>query len=73
MQRESYKEAKQQFDDVLDADWTHSHANLLLGIFYKQINWIEMSRKHFATAKVKRMRELGILPPKSSQPKNFRT
>ena len=32
-----------------------------------------MSRKHFAIAKVKRMRDLYILPPKSSIPKNFRT
>lgn len=32
-----------------------------------------MSRKHFAIAKVKRMRDLGVLPPKSSVPKNFRT
>ena len=32
-----------------------------------------MARKHFAIAKVKRMRDLGILPPKSIIPKNFRT
>jgi hypothetical protein len=34
MQRENYKEANYYFDEVLDADWTHSHANLLMGIFY---------------------------------------
>lgn len=73
MQRENYKEAKMYFDEVLDGDWTHSHANLLMGIFYKLVGWQEMSRKHFAIAKVKRMRDLGILPSKSSQPKNFRT
>lgn len=32
-----------------------------------------MARKHFAIAKVKKMRDLGILQPKSSIPKNFRT
>lgn len=32
-----------------------------------------MARKHFAIAKVKRMRDLGLLPPKSNIPKNFRT
>lgn len=32
-----------------------------------------MARKHFAIAKTKKMRDLGILPPKSSIPKNFRT
>ena len=32
-----------------------------------------MSRKHFAIAKVKRMRDIGSLPPKSNVPKNFRT
>jgi Tfp pilus assembly protein PilF len=66
MQRENYKEAKYYFDEVLDADWTHSHANLLMGIFYKLVDWSDMSRKHFAIAKVKRMRDLGVLPPKSS-------
>jgi tetratricopeptide (TPR) repeat protein len=35
--------------------------------------WPEMSRKHFAIAKAKRMRDVGMLPPKSSIPKNFRT
>ena len=73
MQRENYKAAKLYLDEVLDADWTQSHANLLFGIFYRLIDWPEMSRKHFAIAKVKRMRDLGILPPKSNVPKNFRT
>lgn len=58
---------------MLDSDWTHSHANLLFGIIYKLIEWPEMSRKHFAIAKVKRMRDIGTLPPKSNVPKNFRT
>ena len=32
-----------------------------------------MARKHFAIAKVKKMRDLGTIPPKSSIPRNFRT
>ena len=32
-----------------------------------------MSRKHLAIAKTRRMRDLGLLPPKSSIPNNFRT
>ena len=58
---------------MLDEDWTHINANLLMGIFYHQLEWMEMSRKHFAIAKVKWMRDLGLLPPKSNQPKTFRT
>lgn len=58
---------------ILDQDWTHSNANLLFGLIYKHEEWPEMARKHFAIAKVKKMRDLGILPPKSSIPKNFRT
>jgi hypothetical protein len=73
LQRENYKSAKLYLDEVLDADWTSINANLLFGIFYKLIDWSEMSRKHFAIAKVKRMRDMGTLPPKSNVPKNFRT
>jgi len=73
LQRQNFQEAKGQFDTVLDSDWTHLHANLLMGFFYKLTNWPEMSRKYFAIAKTKRMRDLGLLPPKSSIPKNFRT
>lgn len=73
IQRKNFKKAKEYLDDVLDKDWTHIHANLLFGIIYKLINWGEMSRKHFAVAKVKRMRDIGTLAPKSNVPKNFRT
>jgi hypothetical protein len=31
-----------------------------------------LERKHFAIAKVKKMRDLNLLPPKSNIPKNFR-
>ena len=49
------------------------NANLLFGLLYKLTNWQEMSRKHFAIAKVTKMRALNLLAPKSSIPKNFRT
>lgn len=49
------------------------HANLLFGFLYHAIGWAEMSRKYFAIAKVQRMRDLQVLPIKSSIPKNFRT
>ena len=58
---------------MLDGEWKHLHANLLLGFLYKMIGWNEMARKHLAIAKVQRMRDLIVLPPKSSIPKNFRT
>jgi hypothetical protein len=45
----------------------------LFSLIYKHENWPQMARKHFAIAKTKKMRDLGILPPKSSIPKNFRT
>jgi hypothetical protein len=57
----------------LNEDWKNIHANLLFGFYYKLTGWDEMSRKHFAIARVKRMRDLQVLPPKSSIPKNFRT
>ena len=58
---------------VLDETWTHLNTNLLMGLLYKLTNRPEMSRKHFAIAKVTKMRALNLLPPKSSIPKNFRT
>ena len=58
---------------ILDQEWTNSNANLLFGLIYKHEDWPEMARKHFAIAKTKKMRDLGILPPKSSIPKNYRT
>jgi hypothetical protein len=60
-------------DAVLDRDWLNIHANLLFGFYYKLTGWDEMARKHFAIARVKRLRDLQLLPPKSSIPKNFRT
>lgn len=73
VQRKNYHEAREHLNHILDQDWTNSSANLLFGLIYKHENWQEMARKHFAIAKVKKMRDLGILPPKSSIPKNFRT
>ena len=44
-----------------------------MGFMYEAINRPGLSRKHFAIAKVKRMRELNQLQPKNNDPKNFRT
>lgn len=44
-----------------------------MGFLYEALNKPGMSRKHFAIAKVKRMRDLGQLQPKNNEPKNFRT
>ena len=73
LQRQNWTATKHHLDAVLDEDWQNIPANLLFGFYYKLTNWDEMSRKHFAIAKVKRMRDLQVLPPKSSIPKNFRT
>jgi hypothetical protein len=58
---------------VLDSNWTHEHGNLLYAFIYKLEDWDEMSRKHLAIAKAKRMRELGALVAKNNLPKNYRT
>lgn len=73
LQRQNFQQTKIHLDAVLDEDWTNIHANLLFGFYYKLTEWDEMARKHFAIARVKRMRDLQVLPPKSSIPKNFRT
>lgn len=73
VQRQNYHEAREHLNFILDQDWTHPNANLLFGLIYKHEEWPEMARKHFAIAKTKKMRDLGILAPKSSIPKNFRT
>lgn len=58
---------------MLDADWKDYHANLLMGIMYEKLERPGLSRKYFAIAKCKKLRDLNLLPPKSMQPKNFRT
>jgi len=73
LQRQNFQKTKIHLDAVLDEDWTNVHANLLFGFYYKLTEWDEMARKHFAIARVKKMRDLQVLPPKSSIPKNFRT
>ncbi len=73
LQRQNWTATKHHLDAVLDEDWQNIQANLLFGFYYKLTNWDEMARKHFAIAKVKRMRDLQVLPPKSTIPKNFRT
>jgi hypothetical protein len=54
-------------------DWKHVHANLLLALMHERLEQPGLQRKHFAIAKVKRMRDLGLLPPKSGLPRNLRT
>jgi len=44
-----------------------------MGLMYDKLERPGLSRKHFAVAKCCKLRELGQLPPKSTQPKNFRT
>jgi tetratricopeptide (TPR) repeat protein len=57
----------------LAEDWENTHANILQGFMYEAIGRPGLQRKHFAIAKVKRMRELNQLQPKNNTPKNFRT
>jgi Tfp pilus assembly protein PilF len=58
LQRQNFQKTKIHLDAVLDEDWTNVHANLLFGFYYKLTEWDEMARKHFAIARVKKMRDL---------------
>lgn len=58
LQRKNFEQTKLHLDAVLDEDWKNIHANLLFGFYYKLTGWDEMARKHFAIARVKRMRDL---------------
>mmetsp|Transcript_36230 Transcript_36230/g.26878 ORF Transcript_36230/g.26878 Transcript_36230/m.26878 type:complete len:289 (+) Transcript_36230:478-1344(+) len=73
LQRGHFKAAMGQFNLVLDEDWKDLQANLLMGVLFDRIGRKGLSKKHFAISKVKKLRELNKLPPKSSLPKNFRT
>lgn len=73
MQRANYRLARDYLNQVLDQDWKHSHANLMLGILFDVQGRANMARKHFAVPKVAKLRALGSLPEKSTKPKNFRT
>lgn len=44
-----------------------------MALLHSKLGESELSRKYNAVAKVKKMRDLNSLPPKSSIPKNFRT
>lgn len=73
LQDGQYAKAQGYLHDVLAQDWQHIFANLLMAFIFEAINRPGLSRKHFAIAKVKRMRNLGgQLPPKNNDPKNFR-
>lgn len=58
LQRSNWQQTKNHLDSVLDKDWCNINANLLFGFYYKLTGWDEMARKHFAIARVKRMRDL---------------
>jgi len=73
LQRGQYREAELQLNKVLDENWLHSNANLLMGILKDLLGRPQLSRKYFAIAKVKRLRDLGKLPQKSGLPNNYRT
>jgi hypothetical protein len=53
--------------------WKDINSNLLMGFIYEAMKRPGMSRKHFAIAKVARMRELGQLQPFNYDNQNFRT
>jgi Tfp pilus assembly protein PilF len=59
LQHGNYKEAYKYLFAILEEDWEHISANILMGVMYKALERPGLSRKHFAIAKVKRMRELG--------------
>lgn len=73
VQQGQFRQAKLIIQQIINTDWKHLHANILLGLMYQKLGEPGLSRKHFAIAKVKRMRDLGLLAPKSSVPKNYRT
>ncbi|CDW74115.1 tetratricopeptide repeat protein [Stylonychia lemnae] len=73
VQRGNFKGALEILNQVLDSDWKDYKANILMGLLYDKLERPGLSRKHFAIAKCRKLRELNLLPPKSNQPKNFRT
>jgi tetratricopeptide (TPR) repeat protein len=74
VQQGQYRQAKQLIEEVIvNYDWKNVEANLLFGLMYEKLGEVGLQRKHFAIAKVKRMRDLHLLPPKSTIPKNLRT
>ena len=73
LQDKQYSRAQQHLHQVLKEDWQHIQANVLMAFIFEATNRPGLSRKHFAIAKVRRMREIGgYLQPKNNDPKNFR-
>lgn len=58
LQNGNYKKAHQYLFTILGDDWQDMKANLLMGFMYEATNRPGLSRKHFAIAKVKKMRDL---------------
>ena len=74
VQQGQFRQSKQLIEEVIVGyDWKNIQANLLLGLMYEKLGEAGLQRRHFAIAKVKRMRDLHLLPPKSTIPKNLRT
>jgi len=61
LQNKNYKKAYQYLFTVLKDNWQDIQANLLMGFMYEATNRPGLQRKHFAIAKVKKMRELNQL------------
>ncbi len=57
---------------IVHKDWKAINANLLLALMYEKLGETGLQRRHLAIAKVRRMRDLNLLPPKNMLPKNFR-
>ncbi len=49
---------------ILEKDMTHQRANLLIALLYDRSERPGLCTKHIAIAKRKKMRDLGLLPPK---------
>jgi hypothetical protein len=73
VQEGQYRQAQELILHLIRDDWKHIHSNLLLALLHERQGQPGLSRKYFAIAKVKRMRDLGLLSPKSSLPNNLRT
>ena len=73
LQNGNYKSAYNYIFSILKTDWSNIKANLLMGFIYQFTDRPGLQRKHFAIAKVQRMRELNQLQPKNNAPINFRT
>lgn len=74
IQQGQFRQAKELIMQIIvHKDWKSINANLLFALMYEKLDEAGLQRKHLAIAKVRRMRDLNLLPPKNMLPKNFRT